>query len=137
MEYGKPPEPYVFKTLFSGDPLEFKDFCETKTVTVGDIYLDMNEKLPEDDHDLKFVGKAGLFTPILPGRGGGVLYRVQDDKLYAVTGTKGYKWLESETVDLLGKQDDIDVSYYDALCDAAIADIEVYVPFEKLVGKES
>ena len=39
------------------------------------------------------------------------MYRVQDDKLYAVTGTKGYRWLESETVEMLGKQDEVDVSY--------------------------
>ena len=40
-------QPYVFKTLFSGEPLIFKDFCETKTVSGGAIYLDMNEKLPD------------------------------------------------------------------------------------------
>ena len=128
--------PYVFKTLFSGDPLEFKDFCETKTVTVGDIYLDMNESLPEGEHDLRFVGKAGLFTPILTGKGGGKLYRIQDDKFYAVSGTKDYRWLESETVELLGKQGDIDISYYNAQCDTAIAHIEEFVPFEEFVGRK-
>ena len=129
--------PYVFKTLFSGEPLEFRDFCETKTVTVGDIYLDMNESLPEDEHDLHFVGRAGLFTPIVHGAGGGILYRVVDEKLYAVTGTKGYRWLESEVVKSLDKQDDIDVLYYDILCDEAKRTIEEFVPFEKLVeGKE-
>ena len=38
--------PYVFKTLFSHEPIEFKDLCETKTVTSA-LYLDMNEKLPD------------------------------------------------------------------------------------------
>lgn len=38
--------PYVFKTLFSKEPLEFKDMCETKTVKSA-IYLDFNEDLPD------------------------------------------------------------------------------------------
>lgn len=37
--------PYVFKRLFSKEPVEFKDYCETKTVTSA-LYLDMNENLP-------------------------------------------------------------------------------------------
>ena len=128
--------PYVFKSLFSGEEFEFKDYCETKTVSVGDIYLDMNEELDEGDHDLKYVGRAGLFTPILEGKGGGILYRVANDKMYAITGTKGFRWLESEEVSLLSKQDDIDVSYYDKLCEEAIKAIEEYVPYGKFVGKE-
>lgn len=132
-------QPYVFKTLFSGEPLEFEDFCEAKTVTKGDIYLDFDEKLNKDnnEHDLRFVGKAGLFTPVLPGTGGGILYRVSDDKCYAVTGTKGFRWRESETIKELDLQNDIDVSYYDLLCDEAVKDIEQFVKFEKLIGKEN
>lgn len=38
--------PYVFKTLFSHEPIEFADLCETKTVTTA-LYLDMNEQLPD------------------------------------------------------------------------------------------
>lgn len=38
--------PYVFKTLFSHEPIEFRDMCETKTVTSA-LYLDMNEGLPD------------------------------------------------------------------------------------------
>lgn len=34
--------PYVFKKLFSHEPIIFKDKCETKTVT-SSLYLDMNE----------------------------------------------------------------------------------------------
>lgn len=126
--------PYVFKSLFSGEPLEFRDFCETKTVTKGNLYLDMANNV--EDPNLKFVGRAGLFTPILEGHGGGTLYRVDNDKLYAASGTKGYQWLESETVELMGKQDDIDVSYYEALCEEAKKTIEQYVPYEVLKGKE-
>jgi hypothetical protein len=39
--------PYVFKTLFSHEPITFNDFCETKSVTDGALYLDMNEDLPD------------------------------------------------------------------------------------------
>ena len=39
--------PYIFKTLFSGEPIEFSDLCETKTVKNAAIYLDMNEGLPD------------------------------------------------------------------------------------------
>ena len=128
--------PYVFKSLFSHEDFIFRDFCETKTVTVGNIYLDMNESLPEGEHDLQFVGRAGLFTPIREGLGGGILYRVADDKFYAVAGTKGYRWLESEVVEKSGKQDDVDISYYEALCEEAVRTIEQFVPYEKLIGKE-
>ena len=38
--------PYVFKTLFSKEPIEFDDMCETKSVKSA-IYLDMNEQLPD------------------------------------------------------------------------------------------
>lgn len=38
--------PYVFKTLFSKEPIVFDDMCETKSVT-SSLYLDMNENLPD------------------------------------------------------------------------------------------
>ena len=38
--------PYVFKTLFSKENIEFEDMCETKSVT-SSLYLDMNEALPD------------------------------------------------------------------------------------------
>ena len=39
--------PYVFKTLFSKEPIVFDDLCETKSVQKGAIYLDVNERLPD------------------------------------------------------------------------------------------
>lgn len=39
--------PYVFKTLFSKEKVEFDDLCETKLVTNATMYLDMNEDLPD------------------------------------------------------------------------------------------
>ena len=38
--------PFVFKTLFSHEPLRFQDMCETKSCTTA-LYLDMNESLPD------------------------------------------------------------------------------------------
>lgn len=38
--------PYVFKTLFSKEPIVFEDVCETKSVTSA-LYLDLNENLPD------------------------------------------------------------------------------------------
>lgn len=42
--------PYVFKTLFSNEPIVFSDVCETKSATTS-LYLDMNEKLWNDEFD--------------------------------------------------------------------------------------
>lgn len=116
--------PYVFKKLFSKEPIEFEDLCETKSVTSA-LYLDMNEALPENEHDYRFVGKVGLFCPIKSGCGGGILLREGKDKdgnpkYDSATGADGYRWLESEMVKVLHKEDDIDLSYYDDMVDAAI-----------------
>lgn len=130
--------PYVFKSLFSGEPFAFSDFCETKSVT-GDSYLvlDMNENMDISEHNYRFVGKVGSFCPVKPGCGGGVLYRCKDDKYYAATGTKGYRWLESETVRMLDDSSDIlDLSYYDKLVDSAVRAIEQFVSFKEFVEKE-
>lgn len=172
-------QPIVFKTLFSGEPISFDDYCETKSVS-GDsnIYLDMNENLRSQEdaeeerdrrrynashpdkikklnpgfidisddeldeiiasaHDYQFIGRVGLFFPIKPGRGGGELFREKDGKYYAVTGTKGYRWLEAETVKLLGKEEDLDPEYHNHLVEEAIAAINNYGDFDKFVGRRT
>ena len=126
-------EPYIYKTLFSKEELVFADYCETRSVNEGDMVLDMNEGLKEDEHNYIFVGRAGSFCPIKEGRGGGILLRQKDGKYYAVQRTKGYRWLESEQVSKLGKQSDIDSGYYEEIVDEAIDTIEKYVPYEKLI----
>ena len=126
--------PYVFKSLFSKEDICFRDLCETKSVTKGEIYLDMNENLGADEHNHIFVGRIGSFCPIKSGAGGGILYRFADDKYYAITGTKGYRWLEAEVVEKLNKEDDIDISYYDKLVDAAKAAISKYGDFEEFIS---
>ena len=143
--------PYVFKKLFSKEPIEFEDLCETKSVTSA-IFLDMNENLPEDEHDYRFIGKVSSFCPIKPGRGGADLVREAKDndgniKYDSVVGAKGYRWLEAEMVKKLGKEADIDRSYYDELVNAAIygrgkgkerkPGISDFGDFEKFVADES
>ena len=170
--------PYVFKTLFSHEQLEFQDLCETKSVTKGSIYLDMNERLPDvselesklskaevqlknkkitmdeyeeiaarltpmiaEGHSYQFIGRVGLFCPIQDGYGGGVLYRKQDDKYYAVTGTKRrngkpYRWLEAETVTNLGLEGSIDESYHENLAEEAKKAISKFGDFENFVSDD-
>ena len=129
--------PYVFKTLFSHEPIEFKDKCETRSVTgESALYLDMNEGLEPDQHNYKFVGRIGSFCPIKPGFGGGELFRMKDGKYYAASGTKGWRWLESETVKLLGKEDCIDTDYYRVLIDDAVETISKYGDFEVFASEE-
>lgn len=113
-------QPYVFKTLFSHEPIEFKDMCETRNVTTS-LYLDFNEGLTEDQHNYHFVGKIGQFTPIAPGKGGGVLLRANDDatKFSSAPNSKGYRWMESEAVKSLNKEKDIDITFYRNLVDDA------------------
>ena len=151
--------PYVFKTLFSKEDIDFEDMCETKAVSgTGTLYLDMNEKLPDvfvyekeydkllkstknmkeseikevsseleklsnkisKGHNYIFVGRVGQFCPIKDGANGGILYREKDGKYYSVTGTKGWRWLESEVVRNLNKEDCIDEDYYKQLVMEAI-----------------
>ena len=127
--------PYVFKKLFSKEDLEFDDLCETKSVT-STLYLDMNEDLGEDEHNYIFVGKIGRFCPIKPGCGGGILYREKEGKYYAATGTKGYRWLESEMVWELNKLDDIDEKHFIEMADTAKDTIQKYGDFEWFVSDD-
>jgi len=69
----------------------------------------------------------------LPGKGGGVLYREKDGKYSAATGTKGYRWLEAEVVKALGKEKDIDMSYFERLADEAKAAINKFGDYDIFV----
>ena len=127
--------PYVFKKLFSKEEITFDDLCVTKSVT-SSLYLDMNEGLAEDEHNYRFIGKVGRFCPIKPGCGGGLLMREKDGKYYAATGTKGYRWLESEIVESMGKMKDIDESHFKAMADTAIDTIKKYGNYEWFVSDD-
>ena len=148
--------PYVYKKLFTKEPIEFEDMCETKSVTSA-LYLKNNDPDAEEtviDQETgkettikkgdkpEFIGRVGLFCPIKPGCGGGELLRESKDKdgnvkYAAATGTKGYEWMEAETVKTLGKENDIDRSYYDKLVDAAVETISQYGDFEWFVSDDS
>ena len=165
--------PYLFKTLFSHEDIVFEDMCETFSVSKGDLYLDMNENLPDvskyekeldkletdykkgkisdttfesmsqelvskiqDGHSMHFVGRVGQFCPIKSGCNGGLLYRVNDGKNYAAPGSTGYRWLESDIVSSLNKQEDIDHSFYYKLIDDAVEAISKYGDFEWFVSDD-
>jgi hypothetical protein len=102
--------PYVFKNLLSHEEIVFDDLCETRNVVKGEIYI-------SNEDGKRFVGRIGRFVPIKPGtnKGEGQLLRINEDKEYAVTGTKGWLWLEAETVQELGLEEAIDGSYFDEL----------------------
>jgi hypothetical protein len=75
---------------------------------------------------LVHVGKVGQFTPVLPGYGGGQIWRVTDSKAFAIQGTKNHMWVDSKVA--AGLPDEaIDYSYFDALVEAAYANLEKYV----------
>lgn len=129
--------PYVFKSCFSKEDITFDDFCETKNVSSA-LYLDMNEGLGEDEHSYRFVGKVGQFTPVKEGCGGGLLMRLAGEengvkKFANAGGTTGYRWLESELIRELGKEDCVDRSYYDNLVADAKEAISKYGDYDWFV----
>lgn len=125
--------PYVYKTLFTKEEVTFQDFCETKAVQTA-LYLDFNEDLPAGEHNLIFVGKVGEFCPIKPGCGGGLLLREKDEKYHAASGTKGYRWMEANMVKDLGKEKDIDRSYFSKLVDDAVDNLSQYCDIEDFIS---
>lgn len=126
--------PYVFKALFSHEPIEFEDMCEVKKVTSA-LYLDYNEGLPEGEHNYCFIGKTGQFTPIKPGCGGARLLREASDGKYAYAeSSKGYMWLESEDVKKQHKEADVDTSFYEKLVDKAREKINEFANYEEFVS---
>ena len=113
-------EPYVFKTMFSKEPMEYRDYWQAKESKKGELYLDLNEDLGEDEHDYHFIGKNGAFVPISPGNGGGWLMVKRDEKYVAAPGTKGYRWLDVEMATSLEKEGCIDMSYYDEVLEKVL-----------------
>lgn len=154
--------PYIFKTLFSHEPITFDDYCEMKQVSgSGAMYLDQNEKMTaglrdqlyslendyaeatsgkmeirkkikavkeemEQIHNLRFIGRCGLFVPVKDGNDGGHLLRIDGDKVGSISGTKGYRWLEAEEVIKNDLMDEIDMGYYRKLIDTSIDHIAAY-----------
>lgn len=82
---------------------------------------------------LIFVGKTGRFTPVKAGYGGGQLYRIKDGKHYAVQGTKGRLWMDSNLAMNL-PDEAIDISYFDDLVTDARKSIEEFLPGSDFVS---
>ena len=95
------------------------------------MYLDFEATKPMHmaGNYMQFVGRTGRFVPVTEASGGGVLYRVKDDKRYAVTGTKGYLWLEAELAKSLGSKVELDMRYFDNLVEDAIKTINKFGDF--------
>ena len=95
-------------------------------------------------HNYRFVGRVGLFTPVKPGCGGGLLMRESGGKFSSATGAKDYRWCESESIGAArvvtgqGKPvfglDDIDRTYYNKLVDDAKDAIGQYGDFEWFIS---
>jgi hypothetical protein len=128
--------PYVFKTLFSGEEITLDDLCETKQVQQGVMYLDFESTQKPaalSNGDLHYVGRTGRFIPVTQESGGGLLWRIKDDKRYAVTGTKGHLWLEVEVVEAMEEGYEVDMTYFDNLVDNARKAIEKFGSYDEFV----
>lgn len=117
-----------------------RDFKDGADISFGDR-ADQLEKSITDGHNYIFVGKVGQFCPIKEGGGGGLLVRQTTLKTGAIryaaaTGSKGHRWLESEMVKMLGKEADIDRSYYDKMVDDAAETIEMYGDLEWFASED-
>lgn len=102
----------------------FEDTCKRLTPLI------------ETGHNYHFIGRVGQFCPIKEGCNGGLLMREKDGKYYAATGSKGFRWLESEMVKQLEKEADIDRAYYDNLVNEAVDTISQYGDFEWFVSDD-
>lgn len=107
------------------------DFSEP--ILAAEMRMDELRSVIATGHDYVFIGKVGLFAPVKPGYGGGLLMREKDGKYYAVGGTSGYRWLEAETThDRL--EDLVDIHYFQAMDDEAVSDIGKYGDFDDFVS---
>jgi energy-coupling factor transporter ATP-binding protein EcfA2 len=123
--------PYVFKTLFSREPLGFNDFCETKNVTQGTMYLDFSES--GNVEEMVHVGRTGSFVPAVYG---GSLWRVKDGSKFAVTGTKGHLWVTRDVAVARDKEANlvVDMEYFKTLATKAKEAIEKYGDFQSFIS---
>ena len=104
---------------------------------MGQRYAEL-QKQEAKTHRYQYIGKVGQFTPVI-GHGGTLVTCSNFDdeenrKFSSVNGAKGYQWLESESVQLLKCEDDIDISYYRKLVDDAIDSINEFGDFEQFVA---
>jgi hypothetical protein len=123
--------PYVYKTLFSGEELELRDYFESRSVNKGTMYLDRTGEEERDYKKMRHIGKTGQFVPV--NSEGGFLWRYNEEKYYAVSGTKGHLWMEADVAATKGDKLQIDLSYFNKLKDAAVKAIEQFGPFDEFI----
>lgn len=110
-------DPYVFKSLFTKEPLVKEDFFVTKEVKNASVYLGE-----------KFIGRL---AEVYASETGDEMFRVTEDKKGSISGTKGFKWKLSK--EFSGNKD-IDMNYYKDLVDSAVeairkvGDIAIMIP---------
>ena len=123
--------PYAFKSLFTHEEIIFNDKCVTINANKGSLHLIGDEGT---DHETDtFIGTIGQFTPM--SKGGSKLYVLRDGKRNAASGTKGYEFLESTTVEMNHLESDINNDYFNSICDENVKTIENYIPFEQFVNR--
>ena len=107
------------------EKLRKKDLPESKDrIAALETYI-------SEQHNYKFIGRVGQFVPIRPGFGGGELLCNRDDKYVAVSGTTGYRFKEYAYVIANHLEHEIDMSFYDEMCDELKKDISDSVPEEE------
>lgn len=115
---------YTLKKLFTHEEIVSRDFAITKESNKGSIYIgdefvgkNVNIVCVKDGASMKVVSTDGSET-----------------KSGAVSGTKGYLWMEyEELMTHEDWEDRINYDYYDGLVADAKAELEKYVPYEVFV----
>lgn len=116
--------PVVFKSIFTKEPVEQKDYVEVKQVVKGDMYL-----VSVDTDTRSFVGRFGAFVPVVEGR---QLMRIDGEKSSAVTGTKGYLWELDEVA--FANNLPVDMTYFQDLIAEGVRNLEKHVQLRVLTG---
>ena len=120
--------PYVYKTLFSKEPVVFDDFIEVKSVQTS-LWLE------DEDGTRHFIGRVGAFVPVISG--GFDLKRQGNNDTYSyASGTKGHKWKEADLEQALsgGRYDNIDMTYFDGLVNKAVDQLAKFGDAEWMLG---
>ena len=128
--------PYVFHTLFTHENIVQEDLVEVRSVQQGAMYLDFEYDRPMalaiPDEGMRFVGRTGRFVPVTEN--GAMLWRIKDGKHFAVTGTKGYLWVEAEMRRENPKKYPINMQYFERLADEAVSTISKFGNFDDFVN---
>lgn len=142
--------PVVFKRLFTGEQIDFKDLGEKKQSRDGSVMYLKNDENTYRHH----IGKTGLFIPVKKEHGH-TLIKFKNEKDYAVPGTKGYYWAEADVIrELAGDSverlsfepfgegepdtgsitDVVDMAYYAQLSEDAAQSIAKFGDFKEFVS---